>query len=368
MRVFTIPAMRLLAAVAIALGGCVTQSESPARSAGTLLIIGGGLDNDTRPIWERFVALAQQRGPANILIASAATGEEDVEITDKTEALRIWAPGTKVSAIRRATSTEDTVAAIDSATALLFTGGDQKRITARYRPGDQDSPESQAMRRLLARGGVIAGCSAGDAMMGSVMLLSGGSAAALGIAPRVAGSAEDVKLGPRLGAGMSFLPWAITDSHFFERDRIGRLVAALEECKQRLGLAVGEDGCVEVDLATGVATGVGVSESLLVDTICMKRDGLRRTNVLARILAQGDRISLTERLDSPPPTLPAGIAGAVREVPVVEPGQNRQLASWRLFRTVGGPGGGAERLPLDGWQITAWPAGGGEVVFEVGPR
>jgi hypothetical protein len=66
--------------------------------------------------------------------------------------------------------------------------------------------------------------------------------------------------------------------------------------------------------------------------------------------------------------VPAGLAGAVRDVPVVEPGQNRQLASWRLFRTVGGPGGGAERLLLDGWQITAWPAGSGEVVFEVGPR
>jgi cyanophycinase len=358
----------LLVVVALALGGCVTHGASPVGSAGTLLIIGGGLDNDTRPVWQRFVALAQQQGPANILIVSAATGDEEVEITDKTEALRVWAPGVKVGAIRRATSTEETVAAVDSATALLFTGGDQKRITARYRPGDQASPESQAMRRLLARGGVIAGCSAGDAMMGTVMLLSGGSATALGIAPKAAGSAEDVNLGPRLGAGMGFLPWAITDSHFFERDRVGRLVAALEESKQRLGLAVGEDGCVEVDLATGMVTGVGVSESLLVDTICMKRDGLRRTNVLARILAQGDRISLTERLESTPQAMPAGTAGAVREVPVVEPGQNRQLASWRLFRTVGGPGGGAERLLLDGWQITAWPAGAGEVVFEVGPR
>jgi cyanophycinase len=349
----------LLAIVATAYAGCVSRVLAPTGSAGTLLIIGGGLDNDTRPVWERFVALAQARGPAKIRIVSAATGDEEVEITDKTEALRVWAPGAEVGALRRATSTADTVAAIDAATALLFTGGDQKRITARYRPGDQDSPESAAMRRLLARGGVIAGCSAGDAMMGSVMLLSGGSATALGIAPKVAGSAEDLQLGPRLGAGMAFLPWAMTDSHFFERDRVGRLVAALE---------VGEDGCVEVDLATGVATGIGVSESLLIDMAQMRREGLIRTNLVARILAQGDRISLLERLESHPRPLPAGIGGAVRDVPVVEPGQNRQLASWRLFRTVGGSGGEAERLLLDGWQVTAWPAGAGEVVFAVGPR
>ncbi len=363
-----VAAWSVLALAALVCSSCLSTVTGPPGSAGTLLIVGGGLDNDTRPVWERFVALAQAHGPANIQIVSAATGDEEVEITDKTEALRVWAPGVAVGAIRRATPTAETVAAIDAATALLFTGGDQKRITARYRPGDQESPESNAMRRLLARGGVIAGCSAGDAMMGSVMLLSGGSATALGIAPKVAGNAEDVKLGPRLGAGMAFLPWAMTDSHFFERDRVGRLVAALEECKQRLGLAVGEDGCVEVDLATGVATGIAVSESLLVDIGRMQRDGLVRTNVTARILAQGDRISLVERLESPPPPVPAGLAGAVRDVPVVEPGQNRQLASWRLFRTVGGPGGGAERLLLDGWQITAWPAGSGEVVFEVGPH
>ncbi|MBK7876815.1 MAG: cyanophycinase [Planctomycetes bacterium] len=360
-----------LLALAFVVSACASTQRSalgPTGASGTLLIVGGGLDDDSRPIYERFVGLASARGPANIVVMTAATGPEEVEITDKTESLRIWAPDVPVRAVRRETSTQETVAAIDAATALLFTGGDQKRITARYRPNDTDTPEWLAMRRLLARGGVIAGCSAGDAMMGEVMLLGGSSAAALGVAPKDDDPKDPTPLGPRVAPGMRFLPWAVTDSHFFERDRVGRLVVALEASGKRLGLGVGEDGCVEVDLATGMVRGVGVSESLLVDVGRLARDGARRTQLLACVIRQGDELSLVDRLASPPQALPAGLAGAVRDVPVVEPGQNRQLASWRIFRTASRPGNGAERLALEGWDVLALPAGNGEVVFEVGPR
>lgn len=349
------------------LSACVATRPADSRDAGTLLIVGGGLDNDCRPIYERLVELASASGPANIVVVSAATGPEEEEITDKTEALKVWAPQVPVRAIRRATSTEESVAAIDAATALLFTGGDQKRITARYRPEDQPSPEWLAMRRLLARGGVIAGCSAGDAMMGELMLLGGGNALALGIVPQTTPDEEAPVVGPQIGPGMRFLPWALTDSHFFERDRIGRLVAALEQSGTRLGLGVGEDGCVEVNLATGDVFGVGVGESLLVDCAHLERDGLVRTGLLARVIAQGDALSLRERLTSNPPRPPA-LSQTPRDVPVVEPGQNRQLASWRIFRCASRPGAVAERLSFEVWRLTAWPAGDGEVAFEVGPH
>jgi len=386
--------------VGASLAGCQASSTTATQlrvvgDAGTLLIVGGGLDDDSRAIYQRFVELASAHGPANVVIASAATGPEDEEITDKTESLRVWAPGVPVRAIRRATPTDETVAAIDAATAMLFTGGDQKRITDRYRPNDTDTPEWLAMKRLLARGGVIAGCSAGDAMMGEVMLLSGGSAAALGIAPAESpkpadvapasssplstptpstpssapnrASDEPIVLGPRLGPGMKFLPWAITDSHFFERDRVGRLVAALEASGRRLGLAVGEDACVEVDLASGRVRGVSGSESLLVDVAHLRRDGLARRGLLARGIAQGDVVSLIERLATTPPA-PHARTAEPRVVPIAEPGQNRQLASWRLFRTTSRAGASPEVLRLEGWQVVAWPNGDGEVAFDVEPR
>lgn len=353
----------LLAALAV---GCASTSTPRSAAAGTLLVVGGGLDNDTRAVWERFVELASARGPARFVVATAATGDEEDEVVDKTEALRVWAPGAPVVAVRRGASTEETVAAIDDATAMLFTGGDQKRIVARYRPDDADTPEWLAMRRLLARGGVIAGASAGDAMMGEIMLLSGGSARALGIPPKEAPKdGEVVVLGPQLGPGMRFQPWVVTDSHFFERDRVGRLAAALEASGRRLGLGVGEDAALEIDLATGIARGVGDSESLLVDAAHLRRRGDRLTGLLAVCIGKGDEVALAERLagDPPPPPARPGIA---RSMPVVEPGQNRQLASWRLFRVASRPGSGATRLALEQWDVVAWPAPNGEVAFETG--
>ena len=80
----------LLAALAV---GCASTSTPRSAAAGTLLVVGGGLDNDTRAVWERFVELASARGPARFVVATAATGDEEDEVVDKTEALRVWAPG-----------------------------------------------------------------------------------------------------------------------------------------------------------------------------------------------------------------------------------------------------------------------------------
>lgn len=362
----------VVCAVALLTPSQIAQTDagpSPSVRAGTLLLIGGGLDNDAKPVFERLLALAAAHGEPRIVIATAASGDQDAELTDKTEALRAFAPTVSIDAIRRETTTEATVAAIDAATALLFTGGDQQRITARYRPEDRATPEWLAMQRLLARGGVIAGCSAGDAMMGEVMLLSGRSARALGIAPAAPSAAGEpaAALGPSVGPGMHFLPWAITDSHFFERDRLGRLVAALEATGRRFGIGVGEDACVEIDLATGVLRGITAAESLLVDVAHLRRDGLARRNVLARLIGQGDSVPLAARRATSPPSPPARPAGPARVVPVVEPGQNRQLASWRLFRHASVPGSGVVRLPFADWQATAWAAAAGEVVCDVEP-
>jgi cyanophycinase-like exopeptidase len=257
---------------------------------------------------------------------------------------------------------------------MFFTGGDQKRITDRYRPHDQSTPEWQAMRRLLERGGVIAGTSAGDAMMGEVMFYSGGSATALGVTPtptsKVPGEDGDeenpAQLGPRIGPGMRFMPEAISDSHFFERDRIGRLVAALEASGRRIGIGVGEDAAVEVDLDSGELRGISVAESLLIDISGLRRNGLARSGIIARVVSQGDRVRLATwpARGGVPAAAPAG---PVRAMPTVEPGQNRQLAAWRLFRQATDPASPAIRQRLNGYALTVFPAGNGDVALEISP-
>ncbi len=363
------------AGLALAMG-CASAPHQATPSTGlrgTLLAIGGGLDDDNRPVYERFAALAAAPGPARIVVAVAASGDQETTAVSKVEALRTWCPQARFDVIKRETPSAQAVELIDGATAMFFTGGDQKRITALYRPGDADTKEARAMRRLLARGGVIAGTSAGDAMMGEFMMLSGRSAAALGIASEPTRSDEGEPepraarpmLGVQVGPGMGFVPWVITDSHFFERDRVGRLVAALEASKRRLGLGIGEDACVEIDLATGELIGTSVAESLLVDVGSLERDGLSRRGVRARVIRQGTRVSLMQRLATALPAAPPAPSEPLHEVPVAEPGQNRQLASWRLFARASTPSSGRWRLALDGFAITAWPDAHGEVAFEI---
>ena len=347
---------------ALIISGCASLPLAN-KTAGHLLIVGGGLDNDLRPIFERFIALASKAGKPHIVIATTAiTMEKDQldEEIDKSEAFRAWAPEVPIELIRRSHTTEQTVAAFDRATGIFFTGGNQELIGQRYRPGGKETPEWLALKRLLARGGVISGGSAGAAMMGDVMLLGGGNADSL---------SDQSKPGqvPRMGPGMAFLPWAITDSHFFERDRAGRIVVALENSKRRLGIGVGEDAAVEVNLATGVVTGITGSDSLLVDVSHMQRRGQTRSNVRARLIRQGDRISLPARLAStlpPPPPKPSEPVNVVR---FAFPGQNRQLGQWRVFMGASRPHSGLWRTQFDGWQMEAWPDGRGEAVFEVSP-
>lgn len=350
--------MRALALVALALlAACQGTPDAAVPARGRLLIIGGGLDDDQAQVYRRLVALAGRAGAPRVVIATAATGPQDEEATDKAESLRTHAPEVPVEIVKRETDTAATVAAIDRATAMFFTGGDQARILARYRPSGEDGPELAAMRRLLARGGVIAGASAGCAMLGPQMLLGGRSAQALGVqAPGAAG--EGSETGPRLGTGMALLPAVLTDSHFFERDRLGRLVAGLAGSGLQLGLGVGEDAAVEVDLATGVATCITVSEALLVDAAHLRRDGARWLGLRARVFGQGESVNLRASLGAAPP---APITAPPRDVPIVEPGQNRQLASWRLFRQAQRE---TVRLTLPGHQVVA-AADGERVRFEL---
>ncbi|MFN9331565.1 MAG: cyanophycinase [Planctomycetota bacterium] len=376
-------AFAALAVAPFAACGAVADAAPPTAACGSLLLVGGGLDDDARPVYERLLALAARAGHVRVVVMTAATGPQDEEATDKAEALRTWVPAVPVEVVRRETPTAATVAAIDRASALLFTGGDQERITARYRPDGADTPEWLAMRRLLDRGGVIAGCSAGCAMMGQRMLTGGRSAQALGIArapaanggagqgagaattnvASVATVAEATPLGPQLGPGMKFLPWGLTDSHFFERDRTGRLVAALAATGERFGLAVGEDAAVAIDLATGDVTGVTAAESLLVDAAWIAPSDAGFVGRRARPIGQGDTVSLrAPKPAAAPPPLPPAIA---RTVPIVEPGQNRQLAMWRVFRQAAVPGAGVHALQLDGWRVRAVADGDGGVAFAV---
>ncbi len=340
---------------------CASLQPAPSGSAGSLLVIGGALSKDNDAVYGRLLQLARQDGRVRLLIATAASGDEEGAAASVRQAALRREPDAIIETVMRGASTAETVAAVQRARAVFFTGGDQKRITDRYRPGDSDTPEWLALRQLLARGGAIAGNSAGDAMMGEVMFYTGRSAQALGL-PRMDRDPDDEdanRTGPQIGPGMQFLPWAVTDSHFWERDRIGRLVAALEVSGRRIGLGVGENACVEIDLATGACTGLTAATTLLVDAGALARDGACRRGCRGRVLHQGESALLPALLASGA-AAPARPSGAVTKVAVGDD----DSGSERVFMGAMAQSAGAARVVFDGWSVVAWRDGDG-VAFDV---
>ncbi|HEV7809135.1 MAG TPA: cyanophycinase, partial [Candidatus Limnocylindrales bacterium] len=103
-------------------------------------------------------------------------------------------------------------------------------------------------RKLLDRGGLIAGTSAGAAVMSETMLVEGES-----------DDTPDVAQIVQMAPGLGFLGSAIVDMHFAERGRLGRLLGAIAQNPRMLGIGIDEDtamivhgDCLEVMGSGGV--------------------------------------------------------------------------------------------------------------------
>ena len=126
--------------------------------------------------------------------------------------------------------------------AVFLTGGDQLRLTSQL----GGTPVLEAIRRVYADGGVIAGTSAGASVQADTMMVSGEGASA----PRLGDAL-------RLAPGFSFLTGVIIDQHFAERGRMGRLLAAVTQNPESLGLDIDEDTVVVVERSRFRVVGAG---------------------------------------------------------------------------------------------------------------
>lgn len=265
--------MRLLfAALLLSLLAACAPAPKP-----SLILIGGGLVPSNTPVYARLLERAGD--PPRILIATLASLDETAAFDSAADAFRLHAPAVTLTHITRETEPAHAVAAIDAATLVFFTGGDQKRIIDRYRPAGVDHPEAAALRRLLARGGTIAGTSAGLAMMSDPMFLEGSSDDAL-------------RDGPKIGPGLGLLPAVIVDSHFVERARVGRLAAALSTAKIRLGIGLAENAAAEVDLTTLRLTALSDAPTVVLDASRVTHAQGSLRGLRTRTLRRGDILDL----------------------------------------------------------------------------
>jgi cyanophycinase len=268
----------LVLCVAIAgLSGCASKDS------GTLLIIGGGLRDDNAEIYSRFITLA---GPhATIGVVPTASGVENPG-SETMATLRKYArpdqaviliPLFKDDAAPAADGSrkadQHTIAAlIRSCRALWFTGGDQSRITAVFRPEpSRTSLAYAATLDVLNAGGVIAGTSAGAAMMSDPMITGGTSEAALkhgAVFSNDPGPDEGVGLTPGMGYLNSVLRtrrpgMILVDQHFTERDRFARLWVAMTHLGSPTGFGIPENTAVEFNRRTGIPRALGPGKVIM---------------------------------------------------------------------------------------------------------
>ena len=206
------------------------MSPSPVEKGNTrghICPIGGAEDKvGDELILRRFVELA---GGKRTHIAIIPTASELSDTGRRYEKVfrDLHAGDVQVQAFdtRQACEDEGALQALDHATAVFLTGGSQMRLSATL----GGTAVATQLRRMNARGVHVAGTSAGAAFTSEHMIAYGDE----GPTPR----AGMVSLAPGLGLTNR----VIVDQHFRQRDRIGRLLAALAFNPFAVGVGVDED-------------------------------------------------------------------------------------------------------------------------------
>jgi cyanophycinase len=188
---------------------------------------------------------------------------------------------------RRDALKPEVVEGVKSAGGVFFGGGDQNRISQRL----VDTPLLEALRELMARGGVVAGTSAGAACQSDVMFVGEGDETVL--------RAENIVT----TRGIGLLPGTIVDSHFVARKRQGRLMSLVLEHPDLLGLGIDEgtaawvkpDGTLEV-LGQGWVLLYDAAHARVVRT---KDNRQSVSGLVQHVLVDGQRFNLQQRMVLP---------------------------------------------------------------------
>jgi cyanophycinase len=187
---------------------------------------------------------------------------------------------------------EDWLAELERADGVFLTGGNQLRLSTTL----GGTPVAAALRRLNESGTAMAGTSAGAAFMSEHMIAFGEE----GPSPR----ADMVTLAPGLG----LLKKVIIDQHFRQRDRLGRLLAALAYNPFGVGVGLDEDTAAVIG-PDNMLTVVGSGAITIVDPADMTFSSMDSANedapvcligLKVHVLVAGSTFNLFTRVAEPP--------------------------------------------------------------------
>ncbi len=267
-----------------------TGSTAKKTSAGTLIIIGGR--EDRTGSMEILKEIATRTDGQKMVIATLAS-QIPHEIWPDYQRVFKRMGVTDIEHFfidqHRQASDPSHLAIFDNAHTVFFTGGDQLKITTKI----GGTPIYERILEIYKGGGIIAGTSAGAAMMGTTMLVG-------------REDSETHKVGNWLMApGLGFAEEMIIDQHFAQRGRIGRLLGAVAMNPGVLGIGIDEDTSIIMQgdqfqvLGTNaiyVVDGHGVTYTNISEAAAERTMSMH--DVRLHILAHGEIFNLKTRKPS----------------------------------------------------------------------
>lgn len=263
-----------------------TPQETVTR--GFIVPIGGAEGKGRKPeILQRFVDLCGGSEARILVIPTASLLNETGPLyKDLFESLGAESMCVPVET-RKECFNEETLRVLSLATGIFITGGNQLRLSTIL----GGTPVARMIRSMNANGIHVAGTSAGAAILSEHMIASGRS----GSSPRESG----VELAPGLGLTNRVL----IDQHFNQRQRMGRLLAALSLNPFACGLGIdentagfiGPDGSMEV-VGKGTITVVDPARLMHSSMSYVRRaEAVTLIGLKLHVLASGSHFNIDTR-------------------------------------------------------------------------
>ena len=308
LRLRTLFQAALLAALPLAQAAAPVAPAAPAATnaatapQGSLVIVGGGLKADNAEIWQRIVTLAGGPGARIAVLPSASANPERAGqwISERLNSYGAAAFVVPLSVrladtdFRKVAEDAELAGAVRGAGGVFFVGGDQSRITeALVRADGSRTAVLDAVWHVYRRGGVVAGDSAGAAIMSSTMF----------DAPKavLATLKQGVADGREIAPGLGFIGDDVfVDQHLLVRGRFARMLPAMLKKGYKLGLGIDENTAMVVGPGRDVEV-IGYKGALLIDlaSATTAPGAFNLANAKVSYLDSGDRFNLASGVLTP---------------------------------------------------------------------
>jgi cyanophycinase len=272
---------------------------------GALFLAGGNFRLDNKALWMRLIGHMRSDAPKMVIIPAGAADPLKAGERNVTQFRRLGVPAEIVPiapslhepGAPNPAETEAVADLIRRAGGVYFLGGRQGRITQSLLRSDGSATLAlQAIFDVWRQGAVVAGTSAGTAVMSQAMFKEPPSTLSM--------LERGIEFGKAVDRGLGFMdPDWLVDQHFMVRGRFVRMLLAMSVLDARK--AVGVDENTAIILRDRVIEVAGATGAVIADMSEVRRHqssaGLRLERVRVTYADSGDRLDMDSgHLDAGP--------------------------------------------------------------------